>query len=341
MSEAPTQLQADDGFAETPELHERIDRVGFGLIGGATVMFFLGFVFAYFYLRSINGNGLWRPAGVTPPDGYGIAIAAALALSALAFGYAARAAKRREGGWVAASGIALALGLFACVAQCVEYAHLSFGPESGGYASVFFGWTALYVVVALVALWRVETTFAARPPPPRRRRQGGARGLRPGGALLGPAGRHRDPRLDHPLPGLSECGGADHAPGMDRRPGPALGRLRGPALLARGPGEKRLEPRRALANRRLRRRPGGDRRRARLADRRPRRRTLLGPHGPAHPADLGGGAAAGAGPALEPDVAGVPARLPPRRRPRGQRRAALGAAAPGGLDRRAAPAPPG
>lgn len=152
--------EEQDTFAESPELHERIDRVGYALLGGATVMFFLGFVFAYFYLRSINGNGLWRPAGVTPPDGYGIAIAAALALSALAFGYAARAAQRREGGWVTASGIALAFGLFACVAQCVEYAHLSFGPESGGYASVFFGWTALYVVAALIALWRVETTFA-------------------------------------------------------------------------------------------------------------------------------------------------------------------------------------
>lgn len=159
MSDAPTQTPAD-GYAETPELHERIDRIGFGLVGGATVMFFLGFVFAYFYLRSLDNNSLWRPAGVEPPDGYGIAIAAALALSAVAFGYAARVAKRGESGWVAASGLALVLGLFACVAQCFEYAHIPFGPESGGYASVFFGWTALYVVVTLIALWRVETIFA-------------------------------------------------------------------------------------------------------------------------------------------------------------------------------------
>jgi heme/copper-type cytochrome/quinol oxidase subunit 3 len=159
MSETQTETQPTS-YEETPELHERIDRIGFGLLGGATVMFFLGFVFAYFYLRSLDNNGLWRPAGVEPPSGYGIAIAAALALSALAFGYAARDAKRGNGGWVAASGLALALGLFACVAQCFEFAHLSFGPESGSYASVFFGWTALYVVVALIALWRVETIFA-------------------------------------------------------------------------------------------------------------------------------------------------------------------------------------
>ena len=87
-------------------------------------------------------------------------IAASLVLSAVAFGYAARVAKQGRRGWVAPSGVALAFGLLACVAQAVEYAHLSFGPRSGGYASVFFGWTALYVVATLIALYRVETTFA-------------------------------------------------------------------------------------------------------------------------------------------------------------------------------------
>lgn len=150
-----------DAYAETPELHERIDRVGFGLVGGATVMFFFGFVFAYFYLRSLDSNELWRPAGVEPPSGYGIAIAAALVLSAVLFGYAARVAKQGRRGWVLLSGLALVLGLFACVAQAVEYAHLSFGPQSGGYASVFFGWTALYTVAVLLTLYRVEIAFAA------------------------------------------------------------------------------------------------------------------------------------------------------------------------------------
>jgi heme/copper-type cytochrome/quinol oxidase subunit 3 len=150
-----------DAYAETPELHERIDRVGFGLVGGATVMFFFGFVFAYFYLRSLDNNELWRPAGVEPPSGYGIAIAAVLVLSALSFGYAARVAKQGRGGWVVPSGIALVLGLFACAAQAVEYAHIPFGPQSGGYASVFFGWTVLYLVASLLALYRVEIALAA------------------------------------------------------------------------------------------------------------------------------------------------------------------------------------
>jgi heme/copper-type cytochrome/quinol oxidase subunit 3 len=159
--EDPITPTEPDAYAETPEFHERIDRIGFGLIGGVTVMLFLGFVFAYFYLRSLNNHGFWRPAGVEPPTAYGIAIAAALALSAVAFGYAARVAREDRAGWVAACGIALLLGLFACAAQGFEYAHLSFGPESGGYASVFFGWTAIYAVVTLLALYRVETLFAA------------------------------------------------------------------------------------------------------------------------------------------------------------------------------------
>ena len=50
---------------------DRIDRIGFGLVAGATIMFFLGFVFAYFYLRSLDNNGLWRPAGVDPPTATG------------------------------------------------------------------------------------------------------------------------------------------------------------------------------------------------------------------------------------------------------------------------------
>jgi heme/copper-type cytochrome/quinol oxidase subunit 3 len=145
---------------DTRALHERIDRLGFGLIGGATTMFFLGFVFAYFYLRSLDTNGLWRPAGVEPPTGYGIVIVACLVLSAVLFAWAARAAESGRGNWIAATGLALGLGLAACVAQAVEYAHLGFGPESGGYASVFIGWTALYTVAVLLTMYRLETAFA-------------------------------------------------------------------------------------------------------------------------------------------------------------------------------------
>ncbi len=149
-----------DPYAETPEQHERIDRVGFRLVASATIMFFLGFVFAYFYLRSLNNHDLWRPHGADPPQSYGIFIVVTLVLSAASFGYADRAAKAKRS-WVAAAGIAVVLGIAACVAQGFEYAHIPFGPQTGGYASVFIGWTALYTVVALLSLYQVETIFAA------------------------------------------------------------------------------------------------------------------------------------------------------------------------------------
>jgi heme/copper-type cytochrome/quinol oxidase subunit 3 len=149
-----------EAYVEPPELADRIDRIGFGLGAGATVTLFLGFVFAYFYLRSLNNHGLWRPAGVDPPDAYGIAITAAFVLSAACFGYAAHAARSGRP-WVVVSGVSLLLAFAGCVLQAFEYAHVPFGPESGGYASVFYGWTALFTVVALFALYRIETIFAS------------------------------------------------------------------------------------------------------------------------------------------------------------------------------------
>ncbi len=149
-----------EAYVEPPELADRIDRVGFGLAAGATITLFFGFVFAYFYLHSLDNNGLWRPAGIDPPDGYGVAIAVAFVLSAALFAYVALAARSGRR-WSVIAGISLLLGLAGCVLQAVEYANLGFGPEDGGYASVFYGWTLLFTVVALIALYRIETIFAS------------------------------------------------------------------------------------------------------------------------------------------------------------------------------------
>jgi heme/copper-type cytochrome/quinol oxidase subunit 3 len=54
----------------------------------------------------------------------------------------------------------LALGLGAVVVQCIEYTRLGFGPMSGGYASVFFGWTALSAVFVLATMLWLETLLA-------------------------------------------------------------------------------------------------------------------------------------------------------------------------------------
>jgi heme/copper-type cytochrome/quinol oxidase subunit 3 len=149
-----------EAYVEPPELSDRIDRVGFGLAAGATITFFFCFVFAYFYLRSLDNNELWRPPGVSPPDGYGVAIMLAFVLSAALFAWVALAARSGRR-WSVIAGISLLLGLVGCILQLFEYANLGFGPEDGGFASVFYGWTLLFTVVALIALYRIETIFAS------------------------------------------------------------------------------------------------------------------------------------------------------------------------------------
>lgn len=149
----------DDPLAETAEVHERNLRIGARVVAGSTIMFFLGFVFAYFYLRSLNTNGQWRPDGVDPPQGYGAAIVILFVLSAGSVAYAAHAARHARP-WLAAAGLSLLLAIFGCVVQGFEYAHLGFGPQSGGYASVFIGWTLLVLVFVLAVIYWVETLLA-------------------------------------------------------------------------------------------------------------------------------------------------------------------------------------
>jgi heme/copper-type cytochrome/quinol oxidase subunit 3 len=148
-----------DVLAEPPEVQERNIWLGVRVMAGVTIMFFLAFVFAYFYLRSLNNGGHWRPTGIDPPQGYGAAIVALFALSAASFAYAGWAARSART-WLPIAGIALALGIAGCVVQGFEYANLGFSPTKGGYASVFLGWTVLFTAFVLVAMYWVEIVFA-------------------------------------------------------------------------------------------------------------------------------------------------------------------------------------
>lgn len=148
-----------DPLAEPPEVHERNLWLGARILAGATIMFFLAFVFAYFYLRSLNTAGKWHPDNVDPPQAYGAVIVILFAASAGLLAYAADAARKGRG-WLAATGLSLGLGLAGCVVQAFEYAHIGFGPQSGGYASVFIGWTLLFVVLVLPAMYWVEILLA-------------------------------------------------------------------------------------------------------------------------------------------------------------------------------------
>jgi heme/copper-type cytochrome/quinol oxidase subunit 3 len=127
---------------------------------GAIAFFNLPFVFAYFYLRSVDTKAHWKIGPVHPSSAMGIAIVVAIALSAAL----ARAGRARR---VEAGALAIVLGLVAVALQCIEYTTVDFGPASGGYASVFFGWTAMYAVAVLLAMYWLEVQVATMARAPR------------------------------------------------------------------------------------------------------------------------------------------------------------------------------
>lgn len=141
---------------------------------GSISFFFMAFVFAYFYLRSIDPNDLWKIGPhVNAPIGFGTAVMLVFVASALAFRLGARTRTRT----LEMSVAALILGLVAVALQCILYTTLSFGPASGGYASVYTGWTGMYAVFALIGLIGIEIQAASLW---RLRREGVTRGVREG-----------------------------------------------------------------------------------------------------------------------------------------------------------------
>ena len=159
---------------EPPEVLGRNLKAAGHLWAAATVFFFIGFLFGFFYLRSLNNAGLWHPKGVDPPVGLGTAIIvcvlASLALTWLGLRerraavigseYSAELDDARLQAWRWRGLLALAFGLAAIVLQCVEYATMGFGPTQGGYASVFVGWTGMFIVFVLGAMFWLETLLA-------------------------------------------------------------------------------------------------------------------------------------------------------------------------------------
>jgi heme/copper-type cytochrome/quinol oxidase subunit 3 len=143
---------------EPPDVVSANLAIGVRLSAGATTFAFLGPFFAYLYLRSLNSAGMWRPADVDPPQGFGAATTALIVVSAIALMLASRPA--RASAWMPLVALALASGLAAVAVQCVAYAHLGFGPTDGGYASVFVAWTGLNSVFVFATMLWAETLLA-------------------------------------------------------------------------------------------------------------------------------------------------------------------------------------
>jgi heme/copper-type cytochrome/quinol oxidase subunit 3 len=159
--------------AEPPGWQPRAIWVAGRLLCGAISFFFAAFLFAYFYLDALNVNHHWKIGPVHPSQGLGATIVALFLLSAFVF----RLAARRPYVVLSAGVVSIVLALVAVALQFYEYTTLDFGAASGGYASVFFGWTALYAIVALAGVYWLETQTASLW---RTRQQGIGRAVREG-----------------------------------------------------------------------------------------------------------------------------------------------------------------
>ncbi len=152
---APPAPQVED---EPREWQPRALWISARLLCGAISFFFASFLFAFFYLQALDVNHGWKIGPVHPAGGLGVAIMALFLFGAVVYRLAS---KRPEVDELAAGVLAVVFSLIAIALQFVEYTKLDFGAASGGYAAVFFGWTATYAIVALLGLYWIETLVAS------------------------------------------------------------------------------------------------------------------------------------------------------------------------------------
>jgi heme/copper-type cytochrome/quinol oxidase subunit 3 len=130
-------------------------------IGGLAFLFG-AFLFAYFYLRSLDSAGRWQGSGFHPPSVLMGTFIMMLVLTSAGVHYAAlqqiKAGNKRL--WQIGGLVALLLGLAAVVLQILELLFLPFWPGSSGFSSVFVGFYPVFVVILLAGLFWLETLLA-------------------------------------------------------------------------------------------------------------------------------------------------------------------------------------
>jgi len=145
---------------EHPDVEARIVSIGSYLAAAALAFFFIAFLFAFFYLRALNTNGLWgggKPGHhVHPALTVGIIVLVCV-LGSVACVRLSLAGVRAQKSYARNVAIAaLVLGLVAVAVQCWQYTDLGFGPGDGGFASVYLGWTGFFTILAFVVLVWLE-----------------------------------------------------------------------------------------------------------------------------------------------------------------------------------------
>jgi heme/copper-type cytochrome/quinol oxidase subunit 3 len=158
--EAATRATEESAFYHEAALNAAW--TGSRLAIGALSFLFGAFAFAYFYLFSSNGHGLWLPSSTRiPSNHYGEAITGLIVVSAVIQTVGLQLIKGgSKSAWFRTALVALVFGLAAVALQIVELLNLPFQPGQSGFASVFVGFYPVALVVWLSAMVWLEILVA-------------------------------------------------------------------------------------------------------------------------------------------------------------------------------------
>ena len=150
---------------ESAELHARNQSTAGRLFVAADAFLFLGFLFAYLYLRTLNDNGLWNPPGQNPSGTMGVVVLVLVVVTAALIHVASRRlAAAGPAAFRAPAAAALLVGLVATVLAGSQLFRPGFSPtHAGGFGSVFIGFMAFYVVHLIGGLYWIEVQVVQRP----------------------------------------------------------------------------------------------------------------------------------------------------------------------------------
>src|SRR6476646_9573328 len=151
--------------AEPADLEARNQSTAGRLFVAADAFLFLGFLFAYLYLRTLNNNDLGNPHGQNPSGAMGaVVLLAVVVTAALLHVGAGRLASAGPAAFRAPAAAAVVVALVATVLSGTQLFRPGFSPShAGGFGSVFIGFTAFYFVHLAGGLYWLETQVVQRP----------------------------------------------------------------------------------------------------------------------------------------------------------------------------------
>lgn len=153
---------------EEPGLAGRTIVVGARLLGACIAFYFLGFLFAFVFLKTVDSRSLWRPKHMHGSSVVGIVVLVLVLVMAASFVWATnRLQHGRWDAWRRGSRISVLVGLAAVAVLVVQLFHPGFPYGAAAYASVFVGWFWSLALALLAMLYAITTLSAQshRTPP--------------------------------------------------------------------------------------------------------------------------------------------------------------------------------